>query len=116
MAYSEQLAARVREVLRHQPQVEEKKMFNGMTFMVDGKMCVGVVDDELMARIDPAVYDAALQRPGCREMNFTGKPMKGFVFIGPEGIATPKDLNYWVNLALEFNPKAKASKKPAKKK
>jgi len=107
MAYSEQLAARVREVLRHQPQVEEKKMFNGMTFMVD---------DELMARIDPAVYDAALQRPGCREMNFTGKPMKGFVFIGPEGIATPKDLNYWVNLALEFNPKAKASKKPAKKK
>ena len=79
--------------------------------MVNGKMCVGVSKDDLMVRLDPAVYDVALKRKGCREMDITGKPMRGFVFVSPKGFKTKKDLNYWVELALDFNKKAKASKK-----
>jgi len=79
--------------------------------MVNDKMCVGILNDELMARIDPAVYESVLERKGCREMDFTGRPMKGFVFIGPEGTKLKKDLEYWINLALDFNKKAKSSKK-----
>ena len=111
MAYNEKLADRVREVLSNRPKVVEKKMMGGLTFMVNDKMCVGILQDELMARIDPDIYEAALQKKGCREMNFTGKPMKGFVFISPEGTSNRKDLEYWIGLSLEFNKKAKASKK-----
>lgn len=111
MAYSEQLAERVRNVLRDMRRVEEKKMMGGLTFMVNGKMCVGVLKDDLMARIDPDVYEVALRRKGCREMNFTGKPMRGFVFVSPKGTSNKKDLGYWIELALDFNKKAKASKK-----
>lgn len=111
MAYNQHLADRVREALVTQPHVEEKKMMGGLTFMVNGKMCVGVLQDDLMARIDPDMYETALEKTGCRQMNFTGKPMKGFVFIDPDGTDKQADLDYWINLALEFNPKAKASKK-----
>ena len=109
MPYDEKLAARVRHALVRQRKVEEKKMMGGLTFMVNGKMCVGILNDDLMARIDPAVHDEALKKKGCREMDFTGRPMKGFVFVGPEGTKT--NLDYWVKLALDFNKKAKASKK-----
>lgn len=109
MAYDEALAQRVREALALQPAVEEKKMMGGLTFMVDGKMCVGIVQDELMARIDPAVYDATLAKKGCREMDFTGMAMRGFVFVGPEGTHRNADLAYWLDLALDFNKRAKAS-------
>jgi TfoX/Sxy family transcriptional regulator of competence genes len=115
MAYNEKLAGRVRTALANRRAVEEKKMMGGLTFMVNGKMCVGVLKDELMARIDPEVYEVALRRKGCREMNFTGKPMKGFVFVGPKGTSNKKDLSYWIDLALDFNKKAKASKKRARK-
>ena len=111
MAYNEDLVDRVRTELAHQKAVEEKKMMGGLTFMVNGKMCVGVSKDDLMVRLDPAVYDAALKRKGCREMDFTGKPMKGFVFVGPEGTGDKKNLDYWIQLALNFNKRAKASKK-----
>lgn len=111
MAYNERLADRVRETLVHQQAVEEKKMMGGLTFMVNGKMCVGILKDDLMVRLDPAIYETALKRSDCREMNFTGKPMKDFVFVGPKGTSTKKDLNSWISLALEFNKKAKASKK-----
>lgn len=111
MAYNEKLAARVRTLLADLKAVEEKKMMGGITFMVNGKMCVGVLKDELMARIDPEVYETALQKKGCREMDFTGKPMKGFVFIAPKGTDSKKDLGYWIGLALDFNKKAKNSKK-----
>lgn len=111
MSYNEQLTTRVRESLKGQKKVVEKKMFGGITFMVNDKMCVGVVKDEIMTRIDPAVYDKALKRKGCHEMRFTGKPMKGFVFVRPEGTKRKKDLEYWVGLALDFNTKAKAAKK-----
>ena len=111
MGYSNTLAVRVRTTLRGVINVEEKKMMGGLTFMVNGKMCVGILRDDLMARIDPEVYETALQKTGCREMNFTGRPMKGFVFISPQGTNTKQDLDYWVDLALDFNSRAKASKR-----
>ncbi|MCG3118565.1 MAG: hypothetical protein ALAOOOJD_00785 [bacterium] len=111
MAYNETLAQRVRETLATQRQVEEKKMMGGLTFMVNGKMCVGILDEDLMARLDPAVYETALTKKGCRKMDFTGRPMKGFVFINPAGTKRQADLAYWLGLALDFNMRAKASKK-----
>lgn len=111
MAYNEKLADRVRETLSNQPNVAEKKMMGGLTFMVNDKMCVGILHDDLMARIDPEVYEAALQKNGCRAMDFTGRPMKGFVFISPEGTNNKNNLEYWVGLSLAFNKKAKVFKK-----
>jgi len=116
MAFNEKLADRIREQLSELKKIEEKKMMGGLTFMVNGKMCVGILQDDLMARIDPEVYEDALEKPGCREMNFTGKPMKGFVFVGPEGTNKKNDLNFWIDLALQYNKKAKASKKKVTKK
>ena len=83
--------------------------------MVNGKMCVGIIDDEMMCRIDPDVYEKALEKKGCREMDFTGRPMKGYVFVSEDGMKTKKDFDYWISLAMEFNKKAKASKKKVKK-
>lgn len=115
MAYNEFLADRVARVLKEKSILfEEKRMMGGLTFMVDNKMCIGIVKDSLMARIDPLIYDEALKRNGCREMDFTNRPMKGFVFIDPEGYDLDSDLDFWINLALEYNPKAKASKKRKK--
>ncbi len=112
MAYSELLADRIRQVLdtKHVT-YEEKKMMGGLCFMVDDKMCVGVVKEEMMARIDPKMYEESLKKPGCKEMNFTGRAMKGFVFVEGEGIDMDEDLEYWVQLCLDFNPFAKSSKK-----
>lgn len=115
MAFNEKLNDRIREALSEVKKVEEKHMFGGTCYMVNGKMCVGVVKDEMMCRIDHDIYEAALEKPGCREMVFTGKPMKGYVFVGTEGMKTKKQLEYWIALCLEFNKKAKASKKVKKK-
>jgi TfoX/Sxy family transcriptional regulator of competence genes len=114
MAYSEVLAERVSLALGKTPKVETKKMMGGLTFMVNAKMCVGVVGEELMARIDPEGHDRALKKRGCRVMDFTGKPMKGFVFVGTAGTKTDKDLKEWIAMALDFNQRAKASKKKKK--
>ena len=111
MAYNEKLADRVRTALARRKAVEEKKMMGGLTFMVNGKMCVGVHADEIMCRIDPDIQKQALRHKGSREMNFTGKPMKGFVFVKKEAIQSSKEFKYWIDLALDFNKKAKASKK-----
>lgn len=111
MAFNEKLSDRIREYLQHLPQVEEKLMFGGVCYMVNGKMCVGVVKDELMCRIGPEAYPLALEKPGCREMIFTGKPMKGYVFVNEEGMRSKKDFAYWMELSLKFNKEAKASKK-----
>lgn len=115
MAYNEVLAQRVREILRALPEVEEKKMMGGLTFMVNGKMCLGISGDNLMARIDPGIYEAALKRKGCREMDFTGRPMRGFVFIDPEGTGRQENHEYWISLALDYNKRAKKSRKRRKK-
>lgn len=111
MAYDEKLAARIRAHLAHLPNVEEKPMMGGLTFMYNGKMCVGVIKDELMCRIDPVLHDEALQRPGCRTMDFTKRPMSGYVQVSTQGMKSKKDFDYWMGLALDFNTKAKASKK-----
>ncbi|MGB5287742.1 MAG: TfoX/Sxy family protein [Ignavibacteriaceae bacterium] len=111
MAYDEILANRIRQILTPKRKVEEKKMMGGLTFMVNDKMCVGILEDNLMARIDPDIYETVLKKKGCREMDFTGRPMKGFVFIDPDGTKKKKDLDYWLRLALEYNKKAKPSKR-----
>ena len=111
MPYSEKLAARIREALSHVKKLEEKNMFGGVCFMVNDKMCIGVNLDEIMCRIDPDAEDEAMKRPGARPMDFTGRPMKGYVFVHEDAIKKKSDLDYWINLCLEFNPKAKASKK-----
>lgn len=112
MAYDEQLADRVRRAFgATRTKFEEKRMMGGLCFMVEGKMCVGVDKSRLMARIDPDGYEAALRGKGCVPMDFTGRPLRGFVFIDPAGLATDTDLNHWLKLALAFNPKAKSSKK-----
>jgi TfoX/Sxy family transcriptional regulator of competence genes len=114
MAYNEKLNDRIREAVAHLPKVEEKHMFGGTCFMVDGKMCIGVVKDEMMCRIDPEIYEAALGKKGCREMVFTGRPMKGYVFVDETGLKTKKEFEYWIGLCLDFNSKAKATKKKKK--
>ena len=111
MAYNETLSNRIREALVNTPNVEEKYMFGGVCYMVDGKMCVGVVKDELMCRIGEEAQAEALERNGCREMDFAGKPMKGYVYVADEGMRNPVDFLYWINLCLAYNPMAKAAKK-----
>jgi TfoX/Sxy family transcriptional regulator of competence genes len=115
MAFDEKLANRIRETISNVPKVEEKFMFGGVCFMVDGKMCIGVVKDDMMCRIDPSLDEVVLEKPGCRPMDFSGRPMKGYVYISEDGMKTKKALDYGINLCLEFNSKAKASKKPKKK-
>jgi TfoX/Sxy family transcriptional regulator of competence genes len=116
MAYDEFLADRINNILNEKRvPFEAKKMMGGLCFMVDGKMCCGIVKNELMARIGTDAYEEALKKEFCNEMNFTGRPMKGYVFITPEGIDNEADLTYWVQLCLDFNPIAKASKKKSKK-
>ena len=88
-----------------------KKMMGGLTFMVNDKMCVGLLKDQLMARIAPEFYPLALEMDKVHEMNFTGRSMKGFVFIDIEALDFDEDLEYWVDKCLEFNPRAKSSKK-----
>jgi len=112
MAYNEKLADRTREIIAEaHKNVEEKKMFGGLCFMVNDKMCVGVEQERLMVRLDPAIYEEVITKEGCKPMDFTGKVMKGYVFVDIDALTTRKKLEYWVKLALEFNKKAKASKK-----
>ena len=116
MAYNEKLADRSREIIsRTHKKVEEKKMFGGLCFMVNDKMCIGVESERLMVRLDPERYDEAMQKDGCKPMNFTGKLMKGFVFVDADVLEKKANLEYWVTLALDFNAKAKPSKKKKKK-
>jgi TfoX/Sxy family transcriptional regulator of competence genes len=112
MAFNEKLADKVRELISvTQKPVEEKKMFSGLTFMVDDKICVSVGKDRLMVRLDPAIYEEVIEKEGCRPMVHSGKIMKGYLFVQEEVLTSKKSLAYWVNLALEFNDMAKSSKK-----
>ena len=115
MAYNEKLADRTREIISLTHKItEEKKMFGGLCFMVNDKMCLGVEQERLMVRLDPALYDEVMEKEGCRPMDFTGKIMKGYVFVDIEALNTKKKLEYWVKLALAYNKLSKASK-PKKK-
>ncbi|WP_142784142.1 TfoX/Sxy family protein [Changchengzhania lutea] len=118
MAYSDFLIDRVERVFKQKKiNAEGKKFMGGYCFFLDDKMCIGLdVDkktgkDRLMARIGENVIEEALKRKGCMPMDITGRPMKGFVFVAPEGFDLDRDLEYWIQLAINFNPLAKSSKR-----
>lgn len=115
MAYNEKLTNRIRKALAHLPDVEEKKMFRGITFMVNGKMCITVGDTRIMCRIDPLLHDEAIQKEGVRTVEMAGRKYKGYVYVDEAAIETKKSLDYWIALALDFNKYAKASAGKKKK-
>lgn len=102
MAFDETLADRIREGLALRRDVREVKMMGGLCFMVGGHMAIGIVGDELMVRVGPDGYGRALTRAHAREMDFTGRPTKGFVFVDPAGIRTRRSLESWVAQAVAF--------------
>ena len=100
MAYDERLAARVRALLAERAGVSERKMFGGLTFMIGGNMSCGVHGNELIVRLDPAREQEALARPHARPMDFTGRPMRGFITVQPEGLKG-RALNRWIKEAVD---------------
>ncbi len=110
MAYNEQLAERIRDYLNHRKGLEEKRMFGGLCFMLNGHMCCGIEKDRLMVRVLPDRYETLLKKPHAREMDFTGKPLKGFLFISEAGYRTAAGLAGWLGEAVEC-----ARLKPPKK-
>ena len=111
MAYREELAARIREVLARRKGVAEKKMFGGLTFMLRGHMCCGVVNADLVLRLGPEQGEKALKQPYTRECDFTGRPLKGMIMVSPGGYQTDQALWQWVQQAADF-----VSSLPAKNK
>lgn len=114
MSYNEALADRVREIVQENADPVEQKMFGGIAFMVHGHMCVGVIKDDLVLRLGGEGADRALEDPNVRPMDFTGKPMKNFLYVGPKGTSTENDLRGWIERGLEFVhtlPPKKDSKK-----
>ena len=112
MAYNEYLADLLRSELKEQKVIfEEKKMMGGLCIMVDDKMCVGVIKDNLMARVGPHEYDRFLEKPGASVMDFTKRPMKGYLYANAEAWDQPTHLSEWVSQCLVFNKEAKSSKK-----
>jgi len=102
MSYDEGVAERLRDYFIDNPDVVEKKMFGGIAFMLSGHMCCGVVNDTLMARVGPDQYAEALSQPHAREMDFTGKPLKGFIYVAPEGFESDEDLHDWIQHCEKF--------------
>ena len=102
MAYDERLAERMRGILAGAPGVDEKKMFGGVAFLKEGKMFCGIVKDDLMVRVGPKRYEAALAEAHVRPMDFTGRPMNGYVFVGPGGTRTEKAIKRWVDQGAAF--------------
>jgi TfoX/Sxy family transcriptional regulator of competence genes len=102
MAYDEGLAERIRGVLDEQPGVSERRMFGGIAFLVEGHMSVGIVQDKLMVRVGPESYDRVLRERHAHRMDFTGRPMKGFVYVVPSGYESDADLQRWVNLGVAY--------------
>jgi len=102
VAYEEGVAERIRAALGRRRDVEEKRMFGGLAFMVAGHMAVGVVGDELMVRVGPDAHEAALARRHARPMDFTGRPLRGFVYVAPAGFRTAAGLRGWLDMAVTF--------------
>jgi len=105
------LAERVRAALRRRPRVTERKMFGGIAFMVNGKMCITVGHGRLMCRIDPERHDAAVSRKGVRTVRMRGRAYRGFVHVRADAVKTKRALDHWVKLCLDFNRRAKASRR-----
>ncbi|HEY3429814.1 MAG TPA: TfoX/Sxy family protein [Cyclobacteriaceae bacterium] len=114
MAYNDKLADRIRERLIDQKKVQEKSMMGGLVFMVNRKMCVGIYKDQLMCRVDPEQHEILVEKPGARTMDFTNRPMIGYILIDDSGMKSKKDFDYWIGLSLEFNKFAKSSKQKKK--
>ena len=102
MSFDETLAERLRPLFQGNYKVAEKKMFGGLAFMVNGHMCCGIVATNLVVRTGPVAFDHALKRPHTRPMDFTGRPMKGFVYVAPAGYRSEEDLKSWTQLGLDF--------------
>jgi len=102
MTYNEETTERLRGELRATPDVIEKKMFGGVSFLLGGNMAVGVVGDDLCVRVGPEAFDATVQLPGARIMDFTGWPMKGWVFVAPEGFTDDESLAAWVKRGTDY--------------
>ena len=102
MPYDQELAERVREAFRGRRGVEEKRMFGGLAFMFRGHMCCGVVGGDLMVRVGPKEYENALREPNARPMDFTGRPLTGFVYVSPQGHARRPSLQKWVQRSVRF--------------
>lgn len=116
MAYSELLADRIRRFLTDsKSDFVELRMMGGLCFMVDDKMCMGINGDQLMARIGKENYEEALTKEGCSPMDFTKRPLRGFVYVSPQAIDSDEDLDAWLQLCLDYNPLAKSSKKKKKR-
>jgi TfoX/Sxy family transcriptional regulator of competence genes len=117
MGYDEKTAARIRKVLATRDDVGERKMFGGLCFMVNDRMCVGLTSDALMVRVGPDNHEDALAQPHARPMDFTGRVMRGFVFVDPPGFATPASLARWVKRGVDFAlttpaPRPKRKRRP----
>ncbi len=117
MAYDHHLANRVREYLANCKDItiEEKTMFGGLAFMVNGKMCVNVSGDQLMCRFDPQLTRELSERNGFLPMIMKGREYKGYCYVEPIGYKNKKDFDFWLSLCLDFNESAKASRKKPKK-
>jgi TfoX/Sxy family transcriptional regulator of competence genes len=102
MAFDEGLAERIRDAAAGQPGLSERKMFGGLCFMVDGNMCFGVVGSELMVRVGPDAYDTTVALPHAREMDFTGRSMRGMVYVAEAGLSEDGDLQTWLDRGLQF--------------
>lgn len=117
MAYDIHLEDRINQIIQEKSiPAAPKKMMGGLCYMLDDKMCFGIVKDELMARVGDEYYLEALKINGAKEMNFTGRSMKGYVFIEAEALLNSKDLEFWIQKCVDFNPKALSSKKKKTKK
>ena len=116
MAYDTRLADRIRESLNLFPtlKVEEKEMFRGLTFMVNDKMCISVSGENLMCRFDPALHDQIAEKTGFQPMLMKGKDLKGYCYVNPNGFSSKKDFDFWINLCVDYNERAKSSKKARK--
>ena len=128
MSYDPTLADRIRRVLATKPGISEKAMFGGLAFMLEDKMCCGIIQQDLVVRLGPARYEEALWEPHVRPMDFTGKPLTGYVYVAPPGVETPEALEKWVAAGTDFvgtllvsrtgastRPKPAAKKSPTKK-
>lgn len=102
MAFDEGLAERIRNQLHDHNDVVEKKMFGGLCFMVSGHMTVGIVNDKLMARVGPDQYEECLSKPHAIKMDFTGRPMKGMIYVLPKGLQEDQNLKMWLESCLSF--------------
>ncbi|WP_035348396.1 TfoX/Sxy family protein [Edaphobacter aggregans] len=116
MAYDEMLQERIRRTVGGRVGVTEKKMFGGVAFLLDGKMFCGIVKDDLMVRVGPDRHEDALREPHVRPMDFTGRPMKGYVYVDPDGSGTDREVKRWAERGFEFVSTLEGKAKPVRKK